>query len=62
MSEVNAYYFPGHIAPERERFMVDEGVLKWMTMSEPQRIRRYVEFMIQEKAISPIHLKLQINE
>lgn len=61
MSEVNAYYFPGHIANERERFLVSEGVLQWMSKSEPQRTRRYVEFMLQEKSISPIHLKLQTN-
>lgn len=62
MSEVNAYYFPGHIANERERFLMSEGVLQWMSKSEPQRTRRYVEFMLQEKAISPIHLKLQTND
>lgn len=61
MSEVNAYYFPGHIANERERFLSSEGVLQWMSKSEPQRTRRYVEFMLQEKLISPIHLKLQTN-
>ena len=54
MSEVNAYYFPGHIA--------SEGVLQWMSKSEPQRTRRYVEFVLQEKLISPIHLKLQTNK
>lgn len=62
MSEVNAYYFPGHIANERERFLASEGVLKWMSVSEPQRTRRYVEFMLQEKVISPIHLKLEANK
>ena len=62
MSEVNAYYFPGHIANERERFLASEGVQKWMTMSEPQRLRRYVEFMLQPKSISPIELKLQPNK
>ena len=61
MSEVNAYYFPGHIANERERFLSSEGVLQWMSKSEPQRTRRYVEFMLQEKLVSPIHLKLQTN-
>ncbi len=61
MSEVNAYYFPGHIASERERFLASEGVLQWMSKSEPQRTRHYVEFMLQEKLISPIYLKLQTN-
>lgn len=61
MSEVNAYYFPGHIANERERFLASEGVLQWLSKIEPQRTRRYVEFMLQEKLVSPIHLKLQTN-
>lgn len=62
MSEVNAYYFPGHIAEERERLLASEGVQKWMTMSEPQRLRRYVDFMLQVKSISPITLKLQTSK